>query len=70
MKSLRCCFAEFLVWIAVAGATPAHAVVNVLACEPEWASLVREIATLGGDVSGFVSPPVLARVREHASSRR
>ncbi|MFP3947620.1 MAG: pantetheine-phosphate adenylyltransferase [Gemmatimonadota bacterium] len=26
------------------------------------ASLVREVATLGGDVSNFVSPPVLARM--------
>jgi pantetheine-phosphate adenylyltransferase len=34
----------------------------------EWAflsaSLVREIATLGGDVSPFVSEPVLRRMRE------
>lgn len=28
------------------------------------ASLVREIALLGGDVSGFVSPPVLRRLRD------
>ena len=28
------------------------------------ASLVREVATLGGDVSRFVSPPVLRRFRE------
>ncbi len=28
------------------------------------ASLVREVARLGGDVSPFVSPPVLARLRE------
>lgn len=28
------------------------------------ASLVREIASLGGDVSAFVSPPVLARLKE------
>ena len=28
------------------------------------ASLVREAARLGGDVSSFVSPPVLARLRE------
>ena len=27
-------------------------------------SLVREVATLGGDVSAFVSPPVLARIQE------
>jgi pantetheine-phosphate adenylyltransferase len=27
-------------------------------------SLVREVAELGGDVSKFVSPPVLARLRE------
>ena len=27
-------------------------------------SLVREVASLGGDVSRFVSPPVLARLRE------
>ena len=29
------------------------------------ASLVREIASLGGDVAKFVSPPVLRRLREH-----
>ena len=28
------------------------------------ASLVREIASLGGDVSRFVSPPVLSRLQE------
>ncbi|UCF18963.1 MAG: pantetheine-phosphate adenylyltransferase [Gemmatimonadota bacterium] len=28
------------------------------------ASLVREVATLGGDVSRFVSPPVLRRLQE------
>ena len=28
------------------------------------ASLVREVAALGGDVSGFVSPPVLERMRD------
>ncbi|MEX0935601.1 MAG: pantetheine-phosphate adenylyltransferase, partial [Gemmatimonadota bacterium] len=28
------------------------------------ASLVREVARLGGDVSAFVSPPVLRRLRE------
>ncbi len=28
------------------------------------ASLVREVARLGGDVSAFVSPPVLTRLRE------
>jgi pantetheine-phosphate adenylyltransferase len=27
-------------------------------------SLVREVAALGGDVSSFVSPSVLARLRE------
>jgi zinc/manganese transport system substrate-binding protein len=31
------------VWIGLATA-PAHAVLNVLACEPEWASLVQELA--------------------------
>ena len=30
------------------------------------ASLVREIASLGGDVSGFVSPGVLARLQKNA----
>jgi pantetheine-phosphate adenylyltransferase len=28
------------------------------------ASLVREVASLGGDVSNFVSPAVLARMKE------
>jgi pantetheine-phosphate adenylyltransferase len=32
-------------------------------------SLVREVATLGGDVSSFVSPGVLARVREKLDAR-
>ena len=32
------------------------------------ASLVREVASLGGDVSGFVSAPVLRRLRKHISS--
>lgn len=31
------------VWTALAAA-PAHAALNVLACEPEWASLVQELA--------------------------
>jgi pantetheine-phosphate adenylyltransferase len=39
-----------------------------LAAAPERsfvsASLVREISSLGGDVSGFVSPVVLRRMRE------
>lgn len=33
------------------------------------ASLVREVASLGGDVSAFVSPPVLERM-QHRFSRR
>ena len=32
------------------------------------ASLVREVASLGGDVSAFVSPPVLERMRHRFSS--
>ena len=40
----------------------------VLAPAPEHAfvsaTLVRQISTLGGDVAPFVSPPVLARIRE------
>jgi pantetheine-phosphate adenylyltransferase len=31
-------------------------------------SLVREVASLGGDVAPFVSPPVLARVKERIAS--
>jgi len=41
---------------------PAHSFVS--------ATLVRQIATLGGDVSPFVSPGVLARVREKLGSNR
>jgi zinc/manganese transport system substrate-binding protein len=41
MKSL---FVSLLAWFALAAASPAHAVINVLACEPEWASLAGEIA--------------------------
>jgi pantetheine-phosphate adenylyltransferase len=32
------------------------------------ASLVRQVATLGGDVSAFVSPAVLARIQEKLAS--
>ncbi|UCC74524.1 MAG: pantetheine-phosphate adenylyltransferase [Gemmatimonadota bacterium] len=32
------------------------------------ASLVREVASLGGDISGFVSAPVLRRMREKTVS--
>jgi pantetheine-phosphate adenylyltransferase len=32
-------------------------------------SLVREVATLGGDVSAFVSPPVLSRIQEKLGNR-
>ncbi|HET8657002.1 MAG TPA: pantetheine-phosphate adenylyltransferase, partial [Longimicrobiaceae bacterium] len=42
-----------------------------LAAAPERsfvsASLVREVASLGGDVSGFVSPVVMRRIRERGS---
>jgi pantetheine-phosphate adenylyltransferase len=31
---------------------------------------VREIARLGGDVSKFVQPPVLARLQEKLKSRQ
>lgn len=34
------------------------------------ASLVREIARLGGDVGGFVSAPVLMRIRERVGAAR
>jgi pantetheine-phosphate adenylyltransferase len=39
---------------------PAHSFIS--------ATLVRQIATLGGDVSPFVSPAVLARIREKLGS--
>lgn len=32
-------------------------------------SLVRQVATLGGDTSAFVSPPVLAQIREKLRSK-
>ena len=32
------------------------------------ASLVREVASLGGDIGGFVSPPVLTRLEERFGS--
>lgn len=41
MKSL---LITLLVGVATTAMSPAHAVLNVLACEPEWAALVREIA--------------------------
>ncbi len=34
------------------------------------ATMVREIARLGGDVSKFVQPPVLARLQEKLNSKR
>jgi pantetheine-phosphate adenylyltransferase len=34
------------------------------------ATMVREIARLGGDVSKFVQPPVLARLQEKLKSRQ
>jgi pantetheine-phosphate adenylyltransferase len=40
---------------------PAHAFVS--------ATLVRQVATLGGDVSPFVSPPVLRRIREKLAGK-
>lgn len=41
---------------------PAHSFVS--------ATLVRQIATLGGDVSPFVSPAVLARIREKVAAKQ
>ena len=40
---------------------PAHAFVS--------ATLVRQLATLGGEVAPFVAPPVLARIREKVAAR-
>jgi zinc/manganese transport system substrate-binding protein len=40
-----------LVFLALLVAGPAHAVVNVFACEPEWAALAQEIG--GADVQTF-----------------
>ena len=41
---------------------------------PQWAyvssSLVREVATLGGDVTGFLPPAVAARTAARVSERR
>lgn len=43
-----------------------------LATAPEWAfvssSLVREVATLGGDIAGLVPPAVAERVRARVSA--
>jgi pantetheine-phosphate adenylyltransferase len=41
---------------------PAHSFVS--------STLVRQISTLGGDVSPFISPAVLAKVREKVGERR
>lgn len=54
-----------LVWIGLAAA-PAHAVLNVLACEPEWASLVQELA---GD-RARVSSATTARQDPHRIEAR
>ena len=49
-----------------AGATPALAVVNVLACEPEWAALVREIA---GDKAKTTSATTAMQDPHHIEAR-
>lgn len=65
--------AAICAWTALA-ATPAAAALNVLACEPEWASLVRELAGDRAEVSSATTarqdphriearPALLARAR-------
>lgn len=47
-------FKTFLAAIAlIAAATPAHAALNVFACEPEWGALATELG--GGDVNVFTA---------------
>jgi len=45
----------------------------LLPTDPQWAfvssSLVREVVTLGGDVSGFVPPGVAARISDRLRAR-
>ena len=45
----------------------------LLPTDPQWAflssSLVREVATLGGDVSGFVPPSVATQISARLSAR-
>jgi zinc/manganese transport system substrate-binding protein len=54
-----------LVWLA-ALAAPAFAVVNVVACEPEWAALAREI---GGDKVNVSSATSAAQDPHHIEAR-
>jgi pantetheine-phosphate adenylyltransferase len=46
----------------------------LLPADPKWAfvssSLVREVATLGGDVSGFLPAPVAEQTRARVENRR
>ncbi len=46
---IRHLFFLCLMWLAV----PAHAVLSVFACEPEWGALVKELG--GGDVKVYVA---------------
>ena len=62
MKSL---LAVLSLIVAALTASPAHAVLNVLACEPEWAALAKELA---GDQARTFSRP--RRCRTRTTSRR
>ena len=41
---MKSAFATLLVLVALTAAPPAEGALNVLACEPEWAALVEELA--------------------------
>jgi zinc/manganese transport system substrate-binding protein len=52
--------------VLLAGITPAQAAINVLACEPEWAALVGEIA---GDKANVTSATSAAQDPHHIEAR-
>ncbi len=57
---------RLLLALATLAALPAHAAINVVACEPEWASLVKE---LGGDKVSVSSTTTALQDPHHIEAR-
>jgi len=57
---------SLLLGLAVFAAAPAHAALNVVACEPEWAALVKE---LGGDKVNVSSTTTAQQDPHHIEAR-
>src|SRR6187455_2955856 len=57
---------SLLLALAALAALPAHAALNVVACEPEWASLARE---LGGDKVNVSSTTTAQQDPHHIEAR-